>query len=98
MITFTSCSIYLSYFFLFSLHFLVGHLTQEIPILISHSLVVAHHSEDISWLKHVERDVVKTLYVLTSGEEECKELIRPVQSPVRMSVKKAENKVELKST
>lgn len=91
MITFTSCSIYLSYFFLFSLHFLVGHLTQEIPILISHSLVVAHHSEDISWLKHVERDVVKTLYVLTSGEEECKELI----SPVNVSVMKAENKVEL---
>ena len=63
---------------------------QEIPILISHNLVVAHHSEDISWLKHVSGDVVKTVYVLTSGEE-CKELI----SPVSMSVTKAGNKMEL---
>ena len=91
MLTFNFCSLYLSYYLLFSHHFLDAHLTQEIPILISHNLVVAHHSEDISWLKHVRRDVVETVYVLTSGEEECKELIRPVS----MSVTKAENKVEL---
>ncbi len=89
VLTFNFCSLYLSYYLLFSQHFLDGHLTQGIPILISHNLVVAHHSEDISWLKHVKRDVVKTVYVLTSGEE-CKELI----SPVSMSVTKAENKVK----
>lgn len=91
VLTFNFCSLYISNYLLFAHHFLVGHMTQEIPTLISHDLVVAHHSEDISWLKHVKRDVVKTVYVLTSGEEECKELIRPVS----MSVTKAENKVEL---
>ena len=88
---FKFCSLYLSYYLLFSKHFLDVYLTQGMPLLASHNLVVAHHSEDISWLKHVRGDVVKTVYVLTSGEEECKELIRTVS----MSVTKAENKVEL---
>lgn len=88
---FKFCSLYLSYYLLFSNHFLDVHLTQGMPLLASHNLVVAHHSEDISWLKHVRGDVVKTVYVLTSGEEECKDLI----SPVRMSVTKAGNKMEL---
>ena len=35
--------------------------------------------------------MVKTLYVLTSGEEECEQLIGPVSK----SVTKAENKMEL---
>ena len=92
VLTINFCSLYLSYYLLFSHQLIFGwSLTQEIPILISHILVVAHHSEDISWLKHVRRDVVKTVYVLTSGEEECEQLI----SPVSKSVTKAENKMEL---
>ena len=87
VLDFASYSLHLSCFLLsfFGWSFSLGD-----TILNSRTLVVAHHSEDISWLKQLKREAVNTVYVLTSGEEECKQLI----SPMSKSVTKAENKMD----
>ena len=54
------------------------------------TLVVAHHSEDISWLTQVGKEIVEYIYILSSGEEECNVLISSVSVPVT----KVENKLE----
>lgn len=59
--------------------------------LVHHALVVAHHSEDISWLKHVKNDTVERIYVISSGERGCHELV----SSMSTSGTKAKNKVKL---
>ena len=45
------------------------------PALHSSTLVVAHHSEGLSWLKYVEKGIVETIYIISSSTNDCDDLI-----------------------